>query len=216
MGKNKLIRKGRSGAARPVRRIARRARLKRRVVPQRPLWRCRVGDCPWDDAVFFDRERLEHHLRICHLEITSRLFATAGIEGIERVVHEQPDGRRAAARTMKTLGAMCIVPISLKLPENLLETSDRCARSLGIPRAEYIRRAIERMNREAEARFRSERIEQVSRKVRKESMRVNAEFDRIEPDSGRRTFKALLASAPLDGVEIRRSRDSARPRRSKG
>lgn len=48
--------------------------------------------------------------------------------------------------------------ISLKLPEKLLEASDRCARALGIPRAEYIRRAVERMNREAEARARAERI----------------------------------------------------------
>lgn len=72
--------------------------------------------------------------------------------------------------------------ISLKLPEELLETSERCARALGIPRAEYIRRAIERMNREAEARARAERIAAASRKVRKESMRVNAEFARIERD----------------------------------
>lgn len=72
--------------------------------------------------------------------------------------------------------------ISLKLPEELLETSERCAKALGIPRAEYIRRAIERMNREAEARARAERIAAASRKVRKESMRVNAEFARIERD----------------------------------
>jgi metal-responsive CopG/Arc/MetJ family transcriptional regulator len=105
--------------------------------------------------------------------------------------------------------------ISLKLPKNLLETTDRCARALGITRAEYIRRAIERMNR-AEARVRAERMARASRKVRRESMRVNAEFAVIERDSGGRTFKALLASAPLDGVEIRRSRGSARPRLSKG
>jgi predicted DNA-binding protein len=75
--------------------------------------------------------------------------------------------------------------ISLKLPEDLLETSERCAKALGIPRAEYIRRAIERMNREAEARTRAERMVTASRKVRKESMRVNAEFARIEraPDA---------------------------------
>jgi metal-responsive CopG/Arc/MetJ family transcriptional regulator len=72
--------------------------------------------------------------------------------------------------------------ISLKLPEDLLESSDRCARALGIPRAEYIRRAIERMNREAEARRRAERMARVSRKVRKESIRVNAEFAAIERD----------------------------------
>ncbi|HYB90480.1 MAG TPA: ribbon-helix-helix protein, CopG family [Candidatus Binataceae bacterium] len=70
--------------------------------------------------------------------------------------------------------------ISLKLPDELLKTSNRCAKALGIPRAEYIRRAIERMNREAEARARAERLARASRKVRRESMRVNAEFAAIE------------------------------------
>ena len=84
------------------------------------------------------------------------------------------------------------------------------------PRAEYIRSAIERMNREVEARVRSERMARASRKVRKESMQVNAEFVAIERDPEGRTFKALLASAPLDGVEIRRSRNTARPRLSNG
>ena len=74
--------------------------------------------------------------------------------------------------------------ISLKLPGKLLETSKRCASALGISRAEYIRRAIERMNREAEARVRAERMARASRKVRKESMRVNAEFAAIERDPG--------------------------------
>lgn len=72
--------------------------------------------------------------------------------------------------------------ISLKLPKELLVTSDRCARALGIPRAEYIRRAIERMNRDAEARARAERLATASRKVAKESRRVNAEFAAIERD----------------------------------
>ena len=72
--------------------------------------------------------------------------------------------------------------ISLKLPEELLVTSDRCARALGIPRAEYIRRAIERLNRDAEARARAERLATASRKVAKESRRVNAEFAAIERD----------------------------------
>jgi hypothetical protein len=57
--------------------------------------------------------------------------------------------------------------ISLKLPEVRLEASDRGAKALGIPRAEYIRRALERMAR-------------ASCKVRRESMRVNAEFAKIE------------------------------------
>ena len=72
--------------------------------------------------------------------------------------------------------------ISLKLPQELLETSDRCAKALGVPRAEYIRRALEKMNRDAEARARAERMARASRKVRRESMRVNAEFAAIERD----------------------------------
>jgi len=97
--------------------------------------------------------------------------------------------------------------VSVKLPKDLLATSARCARVLGIPRAEYIRRAIERMNREVETRARADRMAAASEKVRKESMRVNAEFAAIERHSGR-TFKALLKAAPLSGVEIRRSRNS--------
>jgi hypothetical protein len=49
--------------------------------------------------------------------------------------------------------------------------------------AEYIRRAVERMNREAEARTRAERMAWASCKVRKESLAVNAEFAAIERDS---------------------------------
>jgi hypothetical protein len=74
-------------------------------------------------------------------------------------------------------------------------------------------RAVERMTREAEARACGEQMVRASLKVRKESMRVKAEFAAIERDSGGRTFKALLVSVPLDGVEIHRSRDSARSRR---
>lgn len=73
--------------------------------------------------------------------------------------------------------------ISLKLAEELLETIDRWGRALGISRAEYIRRAIERMNREVIDRARAERLAHASRKVRKESMHVNAEFAKIERDA---------------------------------
>ena len=75
--------------------------------------------------------------------------------------------------------------ISLKLPESLLKESSRHARALGVPRAEYIRRALERMNREVAAQNRAARLAQASKKVRRESMRINAEFARIErePDA---------------------------------
>lgn len=72
--------------------------------------------------------------------------------------------------------------ISLKLPADLLEASGRCAEALQMSRAEYIRRAIERMNRETHAQLRARRLAEVSRKVREESMRVNAEFAAIEQD----------------------------------
>jgi len=72
--------------------------------------------------------------------------------------------------------------ISLKLPDQLLATSSDCAAALDLPRAEYIRRAIERMNRETRAQLRAQRLAEASRRVRAESMRVNAEFAAIEQD----------------------------------
>lgn len=72
--------------------------------------------------------------------------------------------------------------ISLKLPEDLLEASRRCAQVLHVSRAAYIRRAIERMNQDTRAQLRAERLAAASKKVRKESMKVNAEFAAIETD----------------------------------
>lgn len=72
--------------------------------------------------------------------------------------------------------------ISLKLPDDLLRASRDCAEALRLPRAEYIRRAIQRMNRETRARIRAQRLAEVSRRVRRESLRVNAEFAAIERD----------------------------------
>ncbi len=72
--------------------------------------------------------------------------------------------------------------ISLSLTDAVLERSGRCAEALAISRAEYIRRAIQAMNRETEARLRTERLANASRKVRDESMRVNAEFEAIKHD----------------------------------
>lgn len=75
--------------------------------------------------------------------------------------------------------------ISLKLPQDILETSSRCADTLHLSRAAYIRRAIERMNRQTEALLRARRLAEASKKVRKESMRVNREFSSFEqaPDA---------------------------------
>ena len=70
--------------------------------------------------------------------------------------------------------------IALKLPEELIEESGRLASTLRLSRAEYIRVAIQRMNRKTIARLRAERLAEVSKRVRGESMRVNAEFSAIE------------------------------------
>ena len=72
--------------------------------------------------------------------------------------------------------------IALKLPEELLAESGELAERLSLSRAEYIRLAIRRMNRTTTARLRAERLAEVSRRVRDESMRVNAEFAAIERD----------------------------------
>jgi predicted transcriptional regulator len=72
--------------------------------------------------------------------------------------------------------------ISLKLPRDLLDASSRCATALKLSRAAYIRQAVERMNRQTQAQLRARRLAEVSRRVRGESMRVNAEFARIERD----------------------------------
>jgi predicted DNA-binding protein len=72
--------------------------------------------------------------------------------------------------------------ISLKLPSELVERAAEYAKALGISRAEYMRRAIARMNRDAAAATRARRLARVSRKVRDEAMRVNAEFAAIEHD----------------------------------
>jgi metal-responsive CopG/Arc/MetJ family transcriptional regulator len=72
--------------------------------------------------------------------------------------------------------------ISLRLPDDLLETSGEIAKRLNVSRAEYIRRAIVRMNDDMTAHARAQRLARASRNVRRESMRINAEFDAVERD----------------------------------
>ena len=72
--------------------------------------------------------------------------------------------------------------IALKVPNEELDESTRLAATLGIPRAEYIRIAIVRMNTRTAARLRAKRLAEVSKRVREESMKVNAEFAAIEHD----------------------------------
>jgi metal-responsive CopG/Arc/MetJ family transcriptional regulator len=70
--------------------------------------------------------------------------------------------------------------LSLRLPDELLHDVDDFARQLHIPRAEYVRKALEQMNMAVAARQRRTRLMESSLKVRKESMKVNAEFSAVE------------------------------------
>ncbi len=71
--------------------------------------------------------------------------------------------------------------VSIRLPDELLKETESRAKILHMPRAEYIRRAIAAMNHEMLTQKRRDRLMKISQRVRCESMRVNAEFDAIEP-----------------------------------
>ena len=75
--------------------------------------------------------------------------------------------------------------VSLRLPDELVKEADQRARELKVPRAEYIRRAITALNTQVGAEQRRRRLMDASRRVRGESMKINAEFDHIEdaPDA---------------------------------
>ncbi len=70
--------------------------------------------------------------------------------------------------------------LSLRLPDELLHDVDDFARQLHIPRAEYVRKALEQMNMTVAAQRRRTRLMEASLKVRMESMKVNAEFSALE------------------------------------
>jgi predicted transcriptional regulator len=70
--------------------------------------------------------------------------------------------------------------LSLRLPDELLHEVDSHAEQLHIPRAVYIRKALEQMNLLVTAQRRRTRLMEVSLKVRAESVRVNGEFDAVE------------------------------------
>ena len=72
--------------------------------------------------------------------------------------------------------------LSIRLPDDLLASVDKQARELKIPLAEYVRRALEAMQAMTEAERRRRRIMEASRKVRKDSMRINAEFEALDDE----------------------------------
>jgi predicted transcriptional regulator len=75
--------------------------------------------------------------------------------------------------------------VSLRLPDDLLHDVDAFARQMHIPRAEYVRKALEQMNMTVAAQRRRTRLMETSLKVRAENVSVNEEFEAIEdaPDA---------------------------------
>jgi predicted transcriptional regulator len=74
--------------------------------------------------------------------------------------------------------------ISIRLPDNVLNEVDKIAKDLNVPRTAYLRQAILTMNSKVKEERRRARVMKLSRRVRKESMRINAEFSEVEHDPG--------------------------------
>jgi len=72
--------------------------------------------------------------------------------------------------------------VTLRLTDNALRKIDTNAHLLHISRSEYIKKAILEMNQDIQERERRKRLMAASQLVRKESMKINAEFAAIEND----------------------------------
>jgi hypothetical protein len=72
--------------------------------------------------------------------------------------------------------------ISVRVNDALLKETKANAYRLHLSQTDYIRKAIELMNNEARKYERKKRLQEASLRVRKESMKINAEFSEIEND----------------------------------
>lgn len=73
--------------------------------------------------------------------------------------------------------------VSVRLTDRLFQDMKTKASLLQLSQTEYIRKAIEHMNSEIAMQERTQRLKKASLAVRKESMKVNAEFSEIEHDT---------------------------------
>lgn len=72
--------------------------------------------------------------------------------------------------------------ISIRINDDILQEAKLNAHLLHLSQADYIRKAIEKMNKEIESQERKRRLKNASLLVRKESMKINHEFSEIERD----------------------------------
>ena len=69
--------------------------------------------------------------------------------------------------------------VTVNLPDTLLSQTDKNAAMLHVKRSEYIRKALENMNKEVLKNEQYIRLQYLSKLVRGESMKINAEFEAI-------------------------------------
>jgi predicted transcriptional regulator len=74
--------------------------------------------------------------------------------------------------------------ISIRLADNVLDEVDKIVKDLNVPRTAYLRQAILAMNSKIKEERRRARVIKLSKRVRKESMRIDAEFSEVEHDPG--------------------------------
>jgi Arc/MetJ-type ribon-helix-helix transcriptional regulator len=72
--------------------------------------------------------------------------------------------------------------LALRLPDPLLDEISAIAIRLHISRSEYIRKSIEFMNKSIREEERKARLTEASKRVRDQSMVINAEFAEVEYD----------------------------------
>ena len=72
--------------------------------------------------------------------------------------------------------------VSVRLSDGLFDEMKQRAKRLHISQTDYVRRAIEQLNDEMRMKERDHRLQEVSLRVRQESMKINAEFSEVEHD----------------------------------
>lgn len=72
--------------------------------------------------------------------------------------------------------------ITVRLDEKLMEIVAQQAQALHLSKSDYIRRAIEEINRQMEAQEIRQSLMRASLECRAESVRINKEFSNIEGD----------------------------------
>ncbi len=74
--------------------------------------------------------------------------------------------------------------LTIRLSEKLLKDADRIAKNKKLSRSSFIRETLEESIRKTLEAEKRKRLREASLKVRRESMKVNAEFAKFEEDAG--------------------------------